>query len=389
VSSSLNQINNAMINSMKFIIALIHKIFFPLFSACRPNNMTNTKPSLFGLDNSNRDFTKKKTWGKNQFNSSFPTSLCCYLFSKEIEANYLCIKNSLYSISTISIHDTFGINPLDKDIFFSFESQFSPFSPYVIGTLPNTDLVIQNKKTKTSLRGLEIKLTALPDQTTFNLSEQKYGSEIVVRPDTIVYLACSISSALTKVAINSHITNLFIKDWTDAQQVLPHVNHMINAIHDISILLEDKQQPFLLQPIWKTQGKSPILAKNCLDVFIWSDAGFCHFISSINTLASPPNGISRLLRTIVWLYKMLLEYSSNNKFNHKNIINNLTYFTKNDKAFASSGNITNPYMTCSRLTIPIIKKNEIKNIILGNGQNLLSPERRFDAIITHSPELFK
>lgn len=33
-------------------------------------------------------------------------------------------------------------------------------------------------------------------------------------------------------------------------------------------------------------------------------------------------------------------------------------------------------------------KNEIKNIILGGGQEMLSPERRFDAIIYNSPELF-
>ena len=29
-----------------------------------------------------------------------------------------------------------------------------------------------------------------------------------------------------------------------------------------------------------------------------------------------------------------------------------------------------------------------EKIILGGGQNLLSPERRFDAIIFNSPELF-
>lgn len=30
----------------------------------------------------------------------------------------------------------------------------------------------------------------------------------------------------------------------------------------------------------------------------------------------------------------------------------------------------------------------LKKIILGGGQNLLSPERRFDAIIYNSPDLF-
>ena len=85
---------------------------------------------------------------------------------------------------------------------------------------------------------------------------------------------------------------------------------------------------------------------------------------------------------------MLLDIKTLGKFDHEAIIDNLSYNTKNDKAFASSGNITNSYMSCARLTTPIVTKAEIKKIILGGGQNLLSPERRFDAIIFNSPELF-
>jgi type II restriction enzyme len=85
---------------------------------------------------------------------------------------------------------------------------------------------------------------------------------------------------------------------------------------------------------------------------------------------------------------MLLDIVTQGKFDHADIIDKLSYNTKNDKAFASAGNVTNPYMTCENLTTPRIKKDEIKHIILGGGQNLLSPERRFDAIIFNSPELF-
>ena len=85
---------------------------------------------------------------------------------------------------------------------------------------------------------------------------------------------------------------------------------------------------------------------------------------------------------------MLSDYLKDGKFNHEQIIDTLSYNTKNDKAFASSGKITNNYMVSERLETPIITKAEIKNIILGGGQNLLSPERRFDAIIFNSPELF-
>lgn len=45
--------------------------------------MPEELPRLFGLDKTNRDFSKKTSWGKNQFNSSFPASLCCYLASKK------------------------------------------------------------------------------------------------------------------------------------------------------------------------------------------------------------------------------------------------------------------------------------------------------------------
>lgn len=85
---------------------------------------------------------------------------------------------------------------------------------------------------------------------------------------------------------------------------------------------------------------------------------------------------------------MLFDYAIYGQFDYVRIIKNHSYNNANDKAFAISGSRTQPYMTCSELTSPRIKKSEIKNIILGGGQNLLSPERRFDAMIVNSPELF-
>ena len=163
---------------------------------------------------------------------------------------------------------------------------------------------------------------------------------------------------------------------------------IVDTIEKISLISERKQIPFLLQPVWKTTGKSPSLADKCLDIFVWSDAGFANFISKIANKSPDANNITRQTRTAIWLYKMLDDYCTNGKFDHEDIIDSLSYNTKNDKAFASAGNVTNSYMSCQRLENPVISKSEIKNIILGGGQNLLSPERRFDAIIFNSPELF-
>ena len=349
------------------------------------NKFQVKQPTLFGLKKTNRDYTKKETWGKNQFNPSFPASLCCYLASKRIDANYLSIDNGKFKVKSIAIDEVFGIEANSKDLYFAFESQHSPFQKYIIGTLPRTDLVTQRESTGECLRGLEIKLTALPDNSTYNLNEDKYGSELVVRPDTIVYLACGIASSLE---LDRLIPDIEVDDWSEPLEVLKEITLIIDTIRSISLELEKNQSAFLLQPIWKTESKSPRLAKQCLDIFVWSNAGFCNFISEIADKNSSANKITRQTRTAIWLFKMLLEIKQRGRFDHQEIIDNLSYNTKNDKAFASSGKITNRYMNSPRLLSPIIGKSEIKNIILGGGENMLSPERRFDAIIFNSPELF-
>ncbi len=350
--------------------------------------MPKKAPKLFGLNKTNRDFSKKTSWGKNQFNSSFPASLCCYLASKNIDANYLAIKDGTYTHTTIGIDKVFGLSSKSPELYFAFESQHTPFQKYVFGALPRTDVVIQKESTGACLSGLEVKLTALPDNTTCTLNDCLYGSEIVVRPDTIVYLACALILSIGN-NLNQHFKQIKINDWSNAKNVLPKIKYIVDTIEKLSLAAEKNQKPFLLQPVWKTIGKSPVLADQCLDIFVWSDAGFANFISKISNKDPNANNITRQTRTAIWLYKMLNDFCLNGKFDHEKIIDSLSYNTKNDKAFASVGNVTNSYMSCKRLETPIISKAEIKNIILGGGQNLLSPERRFDAIIFNSPELFK
>ena len=350
-------------------------------------------PSLYGLKYSNRDFTQRETWGKNQFNSSFPASLTAFLPSKNLENIYLTInKNKQIRHNKISTQKLFGMNPNSDDIFYSFESIYSPYQQFVKGNLPRIDLVIQNKQTGSCLKGLEIKLTALPDNTTCNLLDEQFGTEIVVRPDTIVYLACSIAFIYKdnyqelKQFFNDEFKK--ISNWVDAENILPFIPLVLDTIDKITLANLQKQSPLLLQPIWKTEGKSPRLAKNCLDVFVWSNFAFIELFAKEARNRNHFLQITRQIRTLIWLFKMLFDFSEQGYFNHQQIIDELSYNTKNDKAFAVSGSFTQPFMNCAELANPRITRDEIKNIILGGGQNLLSPERRFDAIIFNSPELF-
>lgn len=352
--------------------------------------MQNTiiKPSLFGLKNSNRDFSNENSWGKNQFNSSFPAALCCYLAHRNINANYICMKSGEILVDEISILDVFGTHPLSDDIHFAFETAYQEHNRYIIGSLPRTDLVVMNKACDRSYSALEVKLTALPDNTTHQLHEDLHGSEIVVRPDSIVYLACSVAKGLGLKQGSKLLPHLNVEDWSDASSVLPHILTISASLREIAIKLESIEHPFLLQPIWKTKGKSSELAEHCLDVFVWSDAAFMCFIYEICNKDTNANKINRQTRTAIWLFKMLSDIQENDKFNPASLIDKLSFNTKNDKAFASSGYVTNKFMACARLKKPIIQKHQIKEIILGEGQSLLSPERRFDAILVNTPELF-
>lgn len=190
-----------------------------------------------------------------------------------------------------------------------------------------------------------------------------------------------------KIASIHHFRRLFVR-----KIVIPYVPQMIDALDAIAISLLDYQTPLLMQPIWKTLGKTPKLAENCLDVFIWSNLAFTRLFinlakSELKTFGDFRN-IARHTRTIIWLFKMISDFSAHNAFNHRKIIDHLSYNTKNDKAFAVSGRVTQGYMRSPFLSRPRITQSEIKNIILGGGQNLLSPERRFDAIVYNSPNLF-
>ncbi len=73
-------------------------------------------PNLFGLKKINRDFSRKEAWGKNQFNSSFPASLCCYLAHKKISENYPSVLKRAFSLTKISIKSVFGTSANDDDV---------------------------------------------------------------------------------------------------------------------------------------------------------------------------------------------------------------------------------------------------------------------------------
>ena len=116
----------------------------------------------------------------------------------------------------------------------STQTAFSVYATYARGTVPRAYLVTMNRASKPPqlLRALEVKLTALPDHTTYQLSEDKYGCEIVVRPDTIVYVALSLAQVYSdeRSSLLELLGIIAVKNWEEIEDVKPHISSMANAI---------------------------------------------------------------------------------------------------------------------------------------------------------------
>lgn len=351
------------------------------------------KPGLFGQNHSSRDYTNPKVWGKNQFNSSFPASLVAFMSSQGLSPIYLCATEISTEIEHKKITATslFGIDPLSDSAFYNFEAGFFPFEQYYNGDREKIDLVMVDRQNSLPLRGLEIKLTACPDDSTRHLPSDEYSCEIVVRPPTICFLACSIcrhfDSPQGRVELKAMLDKVpQINHWEEVDEVAPHFIKIQESIESVCKSMLDKQTPLIIQPIWRTDSTRSRLAQDCLDVFVWSNIATVQMC--LTSGYNPQKGINRLNRAIIWIYRMLFDFCIYGQFDYTRIIKHHSYNAANDKAFSLSGRKTFRFLNCEELRCPRIKRNQIKDIILGGGQEYLSPERRFDAVIVNTPGLF-
>ena len=81
---------------------------------------------LFGIEHSNR--TVDDHWGKNCFNSSFPTATACYMLANNISAIYIrldCIDGQLcVSLMKYQFVKCFGVVTSNRQICISVLNQY-------------------------------------------------------------------------------------------------------------------------------------------------------------------------------------------------------------------------------------------------------------------------
>ena len=124
--------------------------------------------------------------GKNQFNSTFPVSLACFMRDKGLNAVYLKLNKDLkVEVDEISFNDVFNSTAKNSELRFDFESNFDPYQIHTSDDVGKIDLVV--KHGDDFRRALEIKLTVVPDSSTFDKTENEWGAELVIRPASAIY----------------------------------------------------------------------------------------------------------------------------------------------------------------------------------------------------------
>jgi hypothetical protein len=350
--------------------------------ANRQNDKQQSSSGLFGIKRSNR--STDKHWGKNCFNSSFPTAMACYMLAHDIPAIYnkLTIVNGKLKVeaSEISLREVFNSGALDcSDLDFRFESRYEPYQEYSFDTIDGIDLVVKSADGR-FLSPLEIKLTVLPTSGTANLPETQWGCEMVVRSATTSYCALGMfdsvkdeSGAVREILENACAD---IGSWTNDFEMTHKTPTLANCVNEFERKYLDRQQPLLMQTLWKTQGQSPVLADNAFDIIVWSDYAFSRLFLDNNTLDK--GKMSRPMRATAKLARCLWELSKSGKIRLGEIYRQMAFDTQTDKEFAIGGQLWTRYVSSERIQRPILSKDVLKEIIEPGYIELLRPERRFD-----------
>ena len=349
--------------------------------------MGDPEPALYGLENSNR--TGPDLWGKNQFNSNFPVALACYMRDIDVNPVYIAVNDDFTHRTTdqeITMGDVFQTSADGDGIRFEFETRFSAFGEFTADTIPSIDLVTMDADGR-ELAPIEIKLTVMPDQSTYARPENQWGTELVIRPVTSAHATFALAYSIIDRGNVGDVRRILspvassIQHWDNSTEILSRKEDITRCLVDLLVETHELQVPYLLQTVWKTQRKSPALQSQCFDIFAWSNNAVLKLFVDRAMREGRRRRVSRSLRECARTLKCLYDLLPDRTIQYDEIYQGMTHGTEASKSGSFSGVNTIKYMRHPRLMHPAIERDALRNIILNGGEQLLSPERRFDATI--------
>ena len=360
--------------------------------------MSNQEPALYGLTDSNTNRSGEKLWGKNQFNSAFPLALCLKMRDDGVQPIYVTLGSGnefLCSGEELDMASVVGREEVSP--FYEFEASFPPYEQYVKGSIKKIDLVVKAGSDSMPIRPLEVKLTVVPDSTTVGRQSSDWAPELVVRPVSSAYAMLSVAHRLfhdsdqelrqrVEAALQPINSSISASAWDNVTEIASLRTRLAEDFSNALDLLRAIQEPYLVQPIWRTQGASFKFQEHCFDVFIWSDVSILAVpLNRVLEEAAKGNHnqvVSRALREVARHVRALYDLCTRGYFRYHDCYGGMALGHQTSKSFSIPGYQSRKHLDHPRLQRPHYSKNILKELILHGGENMLKPERRLDMAVS-------
>jgi len=344
------------------------------------------KPTLYGLTSKNSSRHGRQLWGKNQFNSTFPLSLCLFMRDNDLNPVAVIVRKDKIVVAEDILTMAEVVGEKNANTFFYFEQVFEPYKRLSRNETDKIDLVV-------AIDGkhcipLEVKMTVVPDITTADKERTMWAPEMVMRPVSSAHAIMSVATSLsakrranTKSQVVSALKSAYnnVSDWGNTAEIAKNADTLTEALSETIKLTAKLQKPFLVQPLWRTEGQSPVLCKQCFDVFVWSDVAILQV--PLNQALKSQQNVGRALREVARHVRALYDLLVTGDYDYTGIYKGMALRRQTDKAFALSGQNVSAYLQHPRLHRPLLSNNVLKRLILNGGERELKPERRFDAAV--------
>lgn len=344
-------------------------------------------PSLYGISEDNSSRHGSDLWGKNQFNSTFPLSLCLYMRDNEINPVSVIMDEGATKASDDHWAMSDIVGGQHDDCHYIFEEAYSHYAGFSRNQADRIDLVVV--KGGEHAIPLEIKLTVVPDSGTAKMEEIEWAPEIVIRPVSSAHAMMGVAHSLVQFGNEEAKDNVIsalrpaynqISSWENNSEINQNSNKLCSALQKALMFCEEIQSPFLMQPIWRTKGQSPELCEQCFDVFVWSDLSIMAIPVQEHNRASG-DSLLRTTREIARHVRSLYDILQTGDHNYSGIYKGMSLDTQTDKSFSLPGRRSIKYLRHPRLTNPALHQDCLLEIILHGGEKALKPERRFDSAV--------
>ncbi len=337
------------------------------------------KPSMYGIRTCNRPWDV--LWSREMFPKAFSVALLNYMRDAGIGVNLVGFDGSKCSVSSMGVDELYGnTDDPNTELEFGFDVQCPNLMDLALD-VPVSDLVVRDGSGR-CLESYDMAVSVVPDSSTRGMPPDQMGPEVTVRSKTLMNCALSMADSL-RTESNSVLDILGDVRTDSWEDVSNDLEDLMLSLDRLERTFADRQMPFMIQSIWRSETEGPFMAEDAMDVFVWTDLALTRlFLDSDRR--SRDGSPTRPIRCAVRLYEILRGTASGEVLDLKDLFDRTSYDIPGTREFMVNGRTSVRYMGCPRLSSPAVGSSVIPNLASQGFEAMLEPERRFDTSVYYA-----